>query len=103
MIGDTSVGKSILVHYFINGSLPRHQLPITTLVRTQNRTVDVPGGGKDGKPLKIKLNIWDTNGVEEITPLTSFFLRGSHAIIVVYSVHNPSSYKSINYHLNNIN
>ena len=66
VIGDTYVGKSTLVHYFINGSLPRHQLPITTGVRSQYKTVDVSGGGKDGRPLKMKLDIWDTEGSESM-------------------------------------
>ena len=66
VIGDTYVGKSTLVHYFINGTLPRHRPPPTTGVQNQYKTVDVPDGGKDGRPLKMKLDIWDTSGTERM-------------------------------------
>lgn len=34
----------------------------TTSVKNQYITVDVPNGGKNGRPSKIKLDIWDTAG-----------------------------------------
>ncbi len=53
------------------------------------------GGGKDGRPQKIRLDIWDTCGVESMQGLARQFYPGSHAVIVVYSVNRGDSFKSI--------
>ncbi len=51
----------------------------------------MPGGGKDGRPLKIRLVIRDTNGLESM----HWFYANSHAVIVVYRVDNPNTFRSI--------
>ena len=62
----------------------------------------MPGGGKDGRPLKISLDIWDMYGLESLSSFASNLYAGSQAVIVVYSVRYPSSYRSIDEHMNNI-
>ena len=76
---------------------------MTTGVQNQYKTVDVPGGGKDGRPLKMKLDIWDTAGQESQQALARNFYSGSHAVIIVYSVVSPYTFKSVDNHMNNIN
>ena len=79
------------------------KMPPTTGVQNQYKTVDVPGGGKDGRPLKMKLDIWDTAGTESAQAIARNFYSGSHAVIVVYSVDSPNTFKSVDFHMNNIN
>ena len=78
------------------------KMPPTTGVQNQYKTVDVPGGGKEGRPLKMKLDIWDTAGSDSMQALARNFYAGSHAVIVVYSVDSPMSFKSVDQHMNNI-
>ncbi|XP_002738206.1 ras-related protein Rab-1B-like [Saccoglossus kowalevskii] len=40
---------------------------------------------------QIKLNIWDTAGVERFRTLTKNYYRGAHAAIFVYALDDPSS------------
>ena len=78
-------------------------LPPTTGVHNKYKTVDVPGGGKDGRPLKIKLDIWDTAGSEASKAITRNFYPGSHAVIVVYSVDYLGSFYALDNHMQDIN
>ena len=58
-------------------------------------TVDVPNGGKNGRPSKIKLDIWDTAGDDSLKNIMKMFYQGASAVIIVYSVSSPSSFSSI--------
>ncbi len=48
-----------------------------------------------GRPLKIKLDIWDTAGEEAQAMLNQNFFHGAHAIIIVYAIDKPTSFKSV--------
>ena len=43
----------------------------------------------------MKLDIWDTPGDTAVANITANFLKGAHAIIVVYSIDRPSSFKNV--------
>ena len=103
LIGDSSVGKTAMIHQYISGTFANNKLQPTTGVQNQYKMVDVPGGGKDGRPLKMKLDIWDTAGTESAQAIARNFYTGSHAVIVVYSVISQNSFKSVDQHMNNIN
>ena len=50
----------------------------------------------------MKLDIWDTAGQPEQQALARNFYSGSHAVIIVYSVDSPNTFKSVDGHLQNI-
>ena len=53
-------------------------------------------------PKQINLDVWDTAGQEEYGPMCRNFFAGAHAVIVVFSITSPGSFKSIENHINNI-
>ena len=59
----------------------------------------MPGGGVNGIPKQIKLDIWDTAGQEQFKSMVRNFYQGSHAVLIVYGVNSSSSFKSIDTHL----
>ncbi len=61
LIGGSAVGKTAMIRTYIRGNFLGKPLAPTPGLQNQYKIVDVPGGGKDGKPLKIKLDIWDTS------------------------------------------
>lgn len=67
----------------------------TTGVKNQYKTVDVPNGGKDGRPKKIRLDIWDTAGDDSMKNIMKMFYNGASAVIIVYSITSPSSFSSV--------
>ena len=59
------MGKTAIIHSFMNeGIVNGQEIKPTTGVANQFKTVNVPGGGKNDLPEKIKLDIWDTTGDE---------------------------------------
>ena len=64
----------------------------------------MPGGGvNDKSPKKIKLDIWDTAGDHEIpSSIHNNFLHGAHAIIIVYSIDSPNSFKSVSNYVDTV-
>jgi len=42
-------------------------------VKNHYITVDVPNGGKNGRPSKIKLDIWDTAGDDSLKNIMKMF------------------------------
>ena len=49
VIGDSSVGKTAIIHQYIKGTFSK-AIPPTTGVQNQYKLVEVPGGGVNGKP-----------------------------------------------------
>ena len=62
LIGESGVGKSAIIHQYLKNSFVTGSTAPTIGVKNQFKVVDVPGGGQNGKPAKIKLDIWDTAG-----------------------------------------
>ena len=58
----------------------------------------MPGGGKEGRPLKMRLDIWDTVGNERITR-SSYTYKCTDAFVVVYSVVSLSSFRSVDMYM----
>ncbi|XP_045471372.1 ras-related protein Rab-4B isoform X3 [Harmonia axyridis] len=47
----------------------------------------------------IKLQLWDTGGMERVASITSSYYKFSEAAILVFSLDNPSSFHSLSQHL----
>ena len=82
-----------MIYQYVTDTFPDRKLPPTTGVKNWYKVVDAPRGGEDGKPLKIRLDIWDTAGSETNLDIYRNFYTGSHAVIVVYAVDCYSSFK----------
>ena len=74
LIGPAAVGKTAIIHSFVEKKAQSlSNYAATTGVKNQYLTVDVPGGGQNGKPAKIKLDIWDTAGQESYLSINKMF------------------------------
>ena len=64
LIGDSGVGKSAIIYQFLTESNSgKKTFTPTQNVKNHYKVVDIPPGDvQDGKPTKIKLDIWDTAG-----------------------------------------
>jgi GTPase SAR1 family protein len=63
VVGESGVGKTAFIYSFINEKNANGLIQVPTAgVSNQYKIVNVPGGGKNGLPKQVKLDIWDTPG-----------------------------------------
>jgi len=87
LIGNSSVGKSSLMLRLTEGTF--NDTYVTTIgVDFRFKTMVVDGQ-------KVKIQVWDTAGQEKFRTMTSTYYKASHAIIMVYDVTDPTSYRDI--------
>lgn len=98
VLGETAVGKSSIVEQFVRGDFNVFQ-ESTIGGAFYTRTIEV-GVGRDSK--KIKYEIWDTAGQERYRSLAPMYYRGALAIIIVYDITSPESYKKAEFWLNEL-
>ncbi len=87
LIGSAGVGKSsILLRATTSKFNDEH-----------NATIGVEFGSLlvkiEGK--LVRLQTWDTGGMESFRSLTRIFYKGAHAVLVVYEISNPKSFAAI--------
>ena len=87
LLGDSGVGKSsLLLRYTKN--------QFTTDMRS---TIGVEFGVKFIKVdnLQLKIQIWDTAGMERYRSLTSAYYKGAKGVIIVYDICRKKSFENI--------
>jgi len=87
VIGDTAVGKSCLLHRFIDNKFKKESTH-TIGVEFGSKIVEV--GGRN-----VKLQIWDTAGQERFRSVTRSYYRGAAGAILVYDTTNRESYNHV--------
>ncbi|CAG8783638.1 25874_t:CDS:2, partial [Dentiscutata erythropus] len=78
LIGDPAVGKSSLLLRFSDDSFNPNFI-VTIGIDFKIRTIEL-----DGKV--IKLQIWDTSGLERFLTVTTAYYRGAMGFLLVYDV-----------------
>lgn len=76
LVGTFAVGKTSLATRFLTSTFPGGYLP-TVGVRVGSREVDLAAGDR------AKLVVWDIAGHDELTTLSSTYLKGAAGIILV--------------------
>ena len=96
LLGESSSGKTQFLSTYINDGV---------FTGAENTTV----GGIDFKvkPIeldgkRIRLQLWDTAGLERFRSMTSSFYRGAHGILMVFDVKDELSFNSIQYWLKEV-
>eukprot|EP01147_Barroeca_monosierra_P004860 gene4860-8689_t len=92
IIGDMGVGKSCLLHQFIEKKFLT-DCPHTIGVEFGTRIIEVCGQ-------KIKLQIWDTAGQERFRAVTRSYYRGAAGVLLVYDVSRRSTFNHLQTWLN---
>ena len=87
LIGDTSTGKTSLINRYINKRFEdKYRCTIGVDFLMQKIYID---------NTLIKLQIWDTAGMEKYKQITSSYYRGAQACIVVFDLTNIDSFYSL--------
>lgn len=87
IIGDAAVGKSCLLHRFVDEEFKSD----TT------HTIGVEFGSKiiELAETTVKLQVWDTAGQERFRSVTRSYYRGAAGAILVFDVKNRDSYNHV--------
>ncbi|ESN96723.1 hypothetical protein HELRODRAFT_135208, partial [Helobdella robusta] len=94
IVGDSTVGKSSLLKYFICAKFDELAEP-TVGVDFFIRTIDVEPG------VRIKLQLWDTAGQERFKSITASYFRNCAGVLLVFDITNRSSFSHIPDWMNN--
>ncbi|EKX51028.1 hypothetical protein GUITHDRAFT_135041 [Guillardia theta CCMP2712] len=87
VLGDTGVGKTCLVHRFIEGKFVPHgasTIGASFMVKKMN-----VGG------MRLTMQIWDTAGQERFRSMAPMYYRGAEAAILVLDCTNADSYEKV--------
>lgn len=84
-VGDTTVGKTSLIHKFLNLDPVNASTTGATSTRAETKI--------DGKT--VILNVWDTAGQETFRNLVPIYAKGSHAAIIVFDQSNEETYQHV--------
>jgi small GTP-binding protein len=87
MIGASSVGKTSLAHYFVNGSSCIEQAP-THGAKFEQLTWQLKG-----KP--ITLELWDTSGQDRQMTTLAPYVRGADAVLLVFDCTSLASIQDL--------
>ncbi len=87
LIGDSNTGKTSLINRFVNKTFDEKYL-CTIGVDFFMKTIEVD-------EQTIKLQIWDTAGMEKYKSISSSYYRGSHAAFVIFDLTNKNTFDSI--------
>ncbi|XP_055339618.1 ras-like GTP-binding protein Rho1 [Paramacrobiotus metropolitanus] len=86
VVGDPVCGKTSLLMVFCNKTFPSVHIPTVF----ENFVTDVIIDNK-----KVETTLWDTAGQEDFDRLRPLSYRESDAVIIVYSVDNPTSLQNV--------
>lgn len=92
--GTERCGKSTLIQRFANDQQLLEYIP-TIGVDFAIKVIELEGA-------KIKLQLWDTAGMEKFKLITNCYIKGCHGFILVYDCTNMESFKSLEQHVNDV-
>jgi len=91
VIGDSGVGKTSLVSYFLKGRPDIHWEPTIGALFHQRRLTAADGLHE------LIFQIWDTAGQERFRAITRFYYKYTQGCLCVFDVTNRRSFESIHY------
>ena len=88
LLGNSGVGKTCIINRYIHDQFnPDSE---TTLGSSFSTKIIKKGN------IEYRLNIWDTTGQEKYHSITKLFIKGSSAVILVYSINSLTSFEGLN-------
>jgi small GTP-binding protein len=94
MLGDSGVGKSSIILRFTNDRYTPNFLP-TIGIDFKTKMMTVPPSSTSGAQRSVKLVLWDSAGQERFRTITKSYLRGSHAVAIVYDCTDRQSFENV--------
>jgi len=93
LCGEYGVGKSSLFRRFMTNSFT------TATDRKSTMGLDNYGKVYNVKDKQLKLQLWDTGGMERVASITSSYYKYSEAAILVFALDNPDTFHILSQHL----
>ncbi len=97
LIGDFSVGKTSLIHRFVDRQFSDKYLS-TVGVKISRKSIDI-GDLEQYKYHKIQLLIWDIEGSNKFKGISTSYFQGATGAIIVGDVTRPESLENISEHM----
>jgi Ras-related protein Rab-6A len=93
LCGEFGVGKSSLFRRFMSNTF--------TTATDRKSTMGLDNYGKiyNVGEKKLKLQLWDTGGMERVASITSSYYKYSEAAILVFALDNPDTFHILSQHL----
>uniref|UniRef100_A0A1I8H7Q9 Rab-like protein n=1 Tax=Macrostomum lignano TaxID=282301 RepID=A0A1I8H7Q9_9PLAT len=90
LVGNSSVGKTSLIHKFVDDKADIRTTEVTMLCDFYHCLVPLTGRA-------VHIRIWDTGGMERFhdSNLTANFYRNSDGVLLVFSVNDLDSFNSL--------
>ena len=85
-VGDTRVGKTSLINYYIN----REASATTSTLGATSTKIETTWEGHT-----IAMTVWDTAGQETFRNLVPLYARGAHGAVIVCNQHSLKSWESV--------
>lgn len=106
VLGDSNVGKTNLLHRYLNGAFNANSSPtigFDYLFKQATKEVTVNNGDREFKvKVPILLKIFDTAGQERFRSLTKTQFNGTRGYILVYDITSRESLDNLQFWLNMI-
>jgi len=93
LCGEYGVGKSSLFRRFMADSFT------TATDRKSTMGLDHYSKVYDVNERELKLQLWDTGGMERVASITSSYYKHSEAAILVFALDNPDTFHILSQHL----
>lgn len=87
LIGSPGAGKSSILHRFVQGNF-EEKYNCTLSVDFYMKTLEF-------SDFFVKLQIWDTAGMEKYKSLTTSYYRGSHAAFIIFDLTKRDSFDAV--------
>ncbi|CAL8069980.1 unnamed protein product [Orchesella dallaii] len=95
LLGDFGVGKTSLFRRFTNNTFTTSTDRKSTLgLDFYTRSFQIPQQSD-----VVKIQLWDTGGMERVASITSSYYKFAEAAILVFDLHNPDTFHSLAQHL----
>lgn len=96
LIGDAAVGKTSILHRYIQGNFSENQKPTIGCDHFE-KTVELTA------EKHVSLSIWDTAGQERFRGLASAYYKKAKCVILVFDFTKKSSFEKLEYWKDEIN
>ena len=93
ILGKSGTGKTSLAYRYTKKEFSL----ITPTIGSDHISHDITVGYDD-----VRLQMWDTCGMETYAPLSATFVRGSHGVILVYDITCKKSFDALPYWLEQV-
>ena len=93
-MGKTSLFRRFSSNVFVRATDRASTLGLDNYGKVYAVGSETNGGGKE-----IKLQLWDTGGMERVASITSSYYKYSEGAILVFALDNPDSFHILSQHL----